>query len=120
MPTFDDKYIIDDVSCIRMTERAILVRIPAIAREPQWVPQSQIDDDSEVWQPGDSGTLIVSQWLADEKGWTGSRRVAASQAQPAPRQLDLPRPQPRPLEARPPQPTRVKTVDVCPTCKRPL
>lgn len=32
------------------------------------IPQSQIDDDSEVWRPGDEGKLVISMWIAIEKG----------------------------------------------------
>ena len=48
------------------TDKAILVEIDD---EKHWVPKSQIHDDSEVWKKGQSGTLIVSQWYAEQKGW---------------------------------------------------
>ncbi len=31
------------------------------------VPWKLIDDDSEVYEPGDSGTLIIPYWLVVEK-----------------------------------------------------
>jgi hypothetical protein len=34
-----------------------------------WVPKSQIDDDSEVYKANTEGVLIVSDWLAKQKGW---------------------------------------------------
>jgi hypothetical protein len=34
-----------------------------------WVPQSQIHEDSEVYQMGDSGSLVVTRWIAEQKGW---------------------------------------------------
>lgn len=34
-----------------------------------WVPQSQIHDDSEVFDVGQEGTLVVTEWLATQKGW---------------------------------------------------
>jgi hypothetical protein len=37
--------------------------------DSEFIPQSQIDDDSEVWKKGDEGTLIISDWLARERGW---------------------------------------------------
>jgi hypothetical protein len=37
--------------------------------EEVWVPQSQIHDASEVWKKGDSGTLVVTEWIAIKKGW---------------------------------------------------
>ena len=32
-----------------------------------WIPKSQIDDDSEVWEKGQDGTLVTSEWIALEK-----------------------------------------------------
>jgi hypothetical protein len=43
------------------------------ADEPQWVPNSQIHDDSEVYnktEVGETGNLIIPYWLAKAKGWT--------------------------------------------------
>lgn len=65
MPEFRDKAYFPDVYVVRETELAILVEFGG--RE-EWIPQSQIDDDSEVWADGDSGTLTVSQWIAEQKG----------------------------------------------------
>ena len=48
--------------------KALLVEAPEFD-EPQWVPHSQIDDLSEVYKPGTSGDLVVSEWLARQKGW---------------------------------------------------
>ena len=47
------------------TDKAILVNIEG---KDKWVPISQIDDDSEVYQKGDTGALIVSEWWAVESG----------------------------------------------------
>ena len=33
-----------------------------------WIPKSQIDDDSEVYEEGTTGTLIIPLWLAGKKG----------------------------------------------------
>jgi hypothetical protein len=56
---------IDDVICVKSTEKAILVDV---AGEEFWIPQSQVTEDSEVWQEGDEGTLVVTDWIAREKG----------------------------------------------------
>lgn len=37
--------------------------------EEVWIPKSQVHDDSEVWQPGHEGTLVITEWLAIERGW---------------------------------------------------
>lgn len=34
----------------------------------EWIPLSQVSDDSEIWRAGDEGTLIVSRWIAKQKG----------------------------------------------------
>lgn len=38
--------------------------------EEYWIPHSQISDDSEVFDAGDNaeGTLVISLWLAEQKG----------------------------------------------------
>lgn len=64
MPSFKDKHRIEDVSCLRETASAILCRIDG---EEVWIPQSQVDDDSEVFAEGDEGALVISQWIAEQK-----------------------------------------------------
>ena len=64
MPEFREKVRLFDVEAIRSTDKAVLCRIED---EEVWIPQSQIDDESEVWEEGDQGTLVISQWLADQK-----------------------------------------------------
>lgn len=34
-----------------------------------WIPQSQIHEDSEVYEKGTEGSLIVTAWLAREREW---------------------------------------------------
>lgn len=59
------KVRIDEVECKKTTPKAILV---AIDGKDYWIPQSQVDDDSEVWCAGDYGTLVISEWIAEQKG----------------------------------------------------
>ncbi len=33
-----------------------------------WIARSQISEESEVREKGDSGTLIISRWLAEKAG----------------------------------------------------
>jgi len=35
--------------------------------DPVWIPKSQIMEWSEVWGEGDSGVLVIPEWLALEK-----------------------------------------------------
>lgn len=65
MPEFKEKVRIDDVEVIRDTDKAILC---LIGGEEVWLPQGQIDDDSECWQQGDTGLLVISEWIARQKG----------------------------------------------------
>jgi hypothetical protein len=56
---------IEDVESVRASELALLCRV---AGREVWIPLSQIDDDSEVWEPEQTGTLVIPEWLAKEKG----------------------------------------------------
>ncbi len=67
MPSFKDKIVVHDCLIKRQTEKAILVAIPDM-EDPVWIPQSQVDDDSEVWKEGDEGDLVISEWIASQKG----------------------------------------------------
>jgi hypothetical protein len=60
---------IENAKCITASDKAICVEAP-IFDEPQWIPQSQVDDDSEVWRKGDEGDLIISDWFAHKKEWS--------------------------------------------------
>jgi hypothetical protein len=64
MPSFKDKTTFT-ASVIRQTDAALLVEIDG---KQHWIPQSQIDDDSEVWEEGQDGDLVVSQWIAEQRG----------------------------------------------------
>jgi hypothetical protein len=60
----------DDCRCSRDSGKALLVDIPDLDEEV-WIPQSQIHDDSEVYDAEDNaeGTLVVKRWFAEKKGW---------------------------------------------------
>jgi hypothetical protein len=36
--------------------------------EEHWIPKSQIDDDSEVFEKGHEGKLVVTDWFAEKEG----------------------------------------------------
>lgn len=57
---------LEGVSVQRETESAILCDIDG---EEHWIPKSQIHDDSEVYKADTEGTLIVSLWIAKQKGF---------------------------------------------------
>ncbi len=52
------------VSVVRETTAALLCRIDG---DDHWIPKSHIHDDSEVYEMGTNGELIVSEWIATEK-----------------------------------------------------
>jgi hypothetical protein len=64
---------IENCECNYETKKAIKVESDwflGISGEiDQWIPRSQIEDDSEVYKKGTDGALIVSDWLAKQKGW---------------------------------------------------
>lgn len=66
MSEFEDHIRLPDCVVLYETDKAILVAIPAFG--DYWIPKTQIDDRSEVWQDGDVGELWISDWIAQEKG----------------------------------------------------
>lgn len=57
-----------DATVIRETELAVLVEVDG---EEVWIPDSQIDDDSEIYVgagEGTEGVLVVNDWIAKQKG----------------------------------------------------
>jgi hypothetical protein len=65
LPEFKNKVPFEDTVCKAATDKAILVTIEGT---DCWIPQTQVDDDSEVWKRGDEGRLVISEWIATEKG----------------------------------------------------
>lgn len=59
---------VEDAKCVHATEKAILVEAPDFD-EPTWIPLAHVDEDSEVYKVGTDGVLIVSEWLAEQRGW---------------------------------------------------
>lgn len=65
----DDGVALENVTAVRATEKALLCRIPG-EREPRevWIPRSQITDDSEVFELGHEGQLVIKSWFAEREG----------------------------------------------------
>ena len=59
----------EDCTVLRATGKALLCHIPD-GDADYWIPHAHVDDDSEVWKVGDRGDLVVSDWIAEEKGLT--------------------------------------------------
>lgn len=69
MPEFADKCEFYDVVAIKDTGKALWVQMSEEdGGEKLCIPHSQIDDDSEVYEEGTDGTLVVSRWIAEQKG----------------------------------------------------
>ena len=66
MPTFPSKVRVRNVTVKRATGKALLVETED--GDEHWIPQSQIDDDSDVYADGDVGDLVISEWIAKQKG----------------------------------------------------
>lgn len=54
-----------DVKCTAETPDAILVEIDG---DEHWIPKSQVSEDSEVYEEGGEGKLVITTWIATQKG----------------------------------------------------
>jgi hypothetical protein len=61
---------VEDAHVLKDTGKALRVEAPGFD-QPEWIPHSQIHDDSEVYDDDENadGTLVVSMWFAIERGW---------------------------------------------------
>ena len=64
----DDGYIVGTGEVVGQNEYSLLFRMDNDGTE-DWYTTSQIHDDSDVKGLGDYGTLIISTWLAKQKGF---------------------------------------------------
>jgi hypothetical protein len=64
---YDSKHVESSefVKCVKETPKAILVNVGG---EELWFPKSQLSEDNEVNEEGDEGVLIISLWIAEQKG----------------------------------------------------
>jgi len=63
------RYIYNNATAERETERALLVRLASGATH--WIPKSVVHDDSEVYQDGDVGKLVLLGWFVQKEGIDG-------------------------------------------------
>lgn len=61
-------FTLHDCKCVAETDAAILVESPDLTKS-EWIPKSQLDDDSEIFRKGHTGTCVVTEWLAEQRGW---------------------------------------------------
>jgi hypothetical protein len=60
-----EPFEIYDCVAVAETDAALLVDVDG---EETWFPKSHISEESEVQHEGDAGTLIVTRWIAEQKG----------------------------------------------------
>jgi len=61
----DEWFDVDNAECKAETPKALCILLPD-GRE-EWFPKSQVSPESEVASEGDRGTLVVSEWIAQQK-----------------------------------------------------
>lgn len=66
MASFEDQARFAGAVALAETDKALKVRLDEDT--VIWMPKNQIDDDSEVWKVEHEGELVVSQWIAEQKG----------------------------------------------------
>jgi hypothetical protein len=62
---YDDRNVQFYAECVKATELAILVKV---GDEKYWFPKSVVHEDSEVYDEGHKGSLIVPTKMAEQKG----------------------------------------------------
>lgn len=67
MADFKHKVRFKDVRAENVTPSKLAL-VCWINGEQHFIPLSQIDDDSEVFGSGDEGELVISEWIAIQKG----------------------------------------------------
>ena len=65
MAEFKHKAEFEKVTALAETTAAVLCEMGD--GQQVWFPKTQIDDDSEVFEKGHDGKLVVSQWIAEQK-----------------------------------------------------
>jgi hypothetical protein len=60
----DDPVAFNDCECLNETAKALLVQIPDLDDGALWIPKSQVHADSEVYEDGHTGTLVITGWFA--------------------------------------------------------
>lgn len=56
---------IENVRAVAASSLALCVQI---GDDVEWIPESQIHADSEVFEVGHFGTLVITRWIAEKKG----------------------------------------------------
>lgn len=62
----DDCETFEGARCVSASGKAIRVRLASGAYH--WIPNSVVDEDSEVFKDGDEGKLVVKSWFCEKEG----------------------------------------------------
>jgi hypothetical protein len=62
----EDTAEFDEGFVVRTTEAAVLIEVDG--EEEIWVPKSQLREGNDLWEEGDSGSLVVTWWFAEKSG----------------------------------------------------
>jgi hypothetical protein len=57
----------ETVKCIGESRYALQLRVEGTGRK-FWVPKSVVHDDSEVFEEGQEGRLVLHSWFAEKEG----------------------------------------------------
>lgn len=63
-----DGYDVGTVTCTQETSKALLVEGECLPKGKMWLPKSVVHDDSEVYEIGHEGKLVVKEWFAEKEG----------------------------------------------------
>lgn len=61
----DEMQEFEDVKCVGETTLAIQCQFPS--GRLIWVPKSQVGEESEVYEEGGVGTLVIKKWFAEKE-----------------------------------------------------
>lgn len=64
----DDDVSLPEAVCLGESAKALKVRVGS-ERDPVWIPRGHVREASAVKGDGDRGVLVVSHWIAAQKGW---------------------------------------------------
>lgn len=64
LPTYPARCLCESKEAIR-----VIFTDDYPSKRAEWVPKSQIHDNSEVYERGHVGNLVVTRWFAKQRGW---------------------------------------------------
>lgn len=62
-----EPYELEDCEVLAVLEKSM--KVHSAEHGEIWIPLSQVHDDNDTSDEGDRGTILVTQWLAEQRGW---------------------------------------------------